>query len=74
MLAGSAPYDWLERVRREAKFVPGVSGLDDSAVTVVYDAASILQRFNEKFDPPNTVNASVVQNTLVSQAKLPSSG
>ena len=65
VLAGSAPYDWLERVRREAKFVPGVSGLDDSAVTVVYDAASILQRFNEKFDPPNTVNASVVQNTLV---------
>jgi len=27
--------------------------------------ASILQRFNEKFEPPNTVNASVVQNTLV---------
>jgi outer membrane protein OmpA-like peptidoglycan-associated protein len=63
-LTGSVSYDWLERVRREAKFIPGISALDDSAVAVTYDADSVLQRFNEKFDPPNTVSAAVVRNVL----------
>jgi OOP family OmpA-OmpF porin len=71
ILTGSAPYDWLERVRGEAKFVPGISALDDSAVDVTYDAASVLQRFNEKFDPPNTVSAELVQNTLVLSGEAP---
>ena len=64
-LTGSVPYDWLERVRREAKFVPGISALDDSAVALTYDADSVLQRFNEKFDPPNTVSVALVQNVLI---------
>ena len=64
-LTGSVPYDWLECVRREAKFVPGISALDDSAVAVTYDADSVLQRFNEKFDPPNTVSVALVQNVLI---------
>jgi len=64
-LTGSVSYDWLERVRREAKFIPGISALDDSAVAVTYDADSVLQRFNEKFDPPNTVSAAVVRNVLI---------
>jgi outer membrane protein OmpA-like peptidoglycan-associated protein len=71
ILTGSAPYDWLERVRGEAKFVPGISTLDDSAVDVTYDAASVLQRFNEEFDPPNTVSAALVQNTLVLSGEAP---
>jgi outer membrane protein OmpA-like peptidoglycan-associated protein len=64
-LTGSVSYDWLERVRREAKFIPGISALDDSAVAVTYDADSVLQRFNEKFDPPNTVSVALVQNVLI---------
>jgi outer membrane protein OmpA-like peptidoglycan-associated protein len=64
-LTGSVSYDWLERVRREAKFIPGISALDDSAVAVTYDADSVLQRFNEKFDPPTTVSAALVQNVLI---------
>jgi OOP family OmpA-OmpF porin len=64
-LTGSVSYDWLERVRREAKFIPGISALDDSAVAVTYDADSVLQRFNEKFDPPNTVSAAVVRDVLI---------
>ena len=64
-LTGSVSYDWLERVRREAKFIPGISALDDSAVAVTYDADSVLQRFNEKFDPPDTVSAAVVRNVLI---------
>ena len=71
ILTGSAPYDWLERVRGEAKFVPGISTLDDSALYVTYDPASVLQRFNEKFDPPNTVSAALVQNTLVLSGEAP---
>jgi OOP family OmpA-OmpF porin len=71
ILTGSVPYDWLERVRGEAKFVPGISTFDDSAVDVTYDEASVLQRFNEKFDPPNTVNAALVQSTLVLSGEAP---
>ena len=64
-LTGSVSYDWLERVRREAKFIPGISALDDSAVVVTYDADLVLQRFNEKCDPPNTVGAAVTRNVLI---------
>ncbi len=71
ILTGSAPYDWLERVRGEAKFVPGISTLDDSALDVTYDAASVLQRFTEKFDPPNTVSAALIENTLVLSGEAP---
>ena len=71
ILTGSASYDWLERVRGEAKFVAGISTLDDSAVDLTYDAASVLQRFNEKFDPPNTVTATLVENTLVLSGEAP---
>jgi outer membrane protein OmpA-like peptidoglycan-associated protein len=63
-LTGSASYEWLERVREESKFVPGISALDDSAVEVTYNPESVLKRFNEKFDPPNSVSASLVENTL----------
>jgi outer membrane protein OmpA-like peptidoglycan-associated protein len=71
ILTGSAPYDWLERVREEAKFVPGITTLDDSAVDVTYDAASVLQRFNEKFNPPDTVSTALIQNTLVLSGEAP---
>jgi OOP family OmpA-OmpF porin len=71
VLTGSAPNDWLERVRGEAKFVPGISTVDDSALYVTYDAASVLQRFNEKFDPPNTVSTALVKNTLVLSGEAP---
>jgi outer membrane protein OmpA-like peptidoglycan-associated protein len=71
ILTGSAPYDWLERVRAEAKFIPGISTLDDSAVDVTYDAASVLQRFSQKFDPPDTVNTALVENTLVLSGEAP---
>jgi outer membrane protein OmpA-like peptidoglycan-associated protein len=71
ILTGSAPYDWLERVRADAKFVPGISTFDDSAVDVTYDAASVLQHFNEKFDPPNTVSTALVENTLVLSGEAP---
>jgi outer membrane protein OmpA-like peptidoglycan-associated protein len=70
-LVGSASYEWLERVREEAKFVPGISALDDSAVEVTYNPESVLKRFNEKFDPPNSVNASLVQNILVLSGEAP---
>ena len=63
-LAGSVPYEWLERVRREAKFIPGITSVDDSGAEVTYDSASVLQRFNEKFDPPETTNVTFAQNTL----------
>jgi outer membrane protein OmpA-like peptidoglycan-associated protein len=71
ILTGSAPYDWLERVREEAKFAAGISTLDDSAVDVTYDAASVLQRFNKKFDPPITVSSALIQNTLVLSGEAP---
>lgn len=64
-ITGPVPYEWLERVRREAKFIPGISSIDDASANITYDSASVVQRFNEKFDPPQTINATLNGNTLV---------
>ncbi len=63
-LSGSMPYEWLERVRREAAQVPGVYGLVEKEVTVRYDPAQVLQRFRSAYPLPAGVTATVVDGTL----------
>ncbi len=41
MLSGSVPYEWLERVRREATLLPGVVSVSDRHVQVTYDPPGI---------------------------------
>jgi outer membrane protein OmpA-like peptidoglycan-associated protein len=63
-LAGVVPYEWLERVRREATFVPGVVSVADGDAEVIYDPGFVLRRFEEKFALPETVHAVLAKNVL----------
>jgi outer membrane protein OmpA-like peptidoglycan-associated protein len=70
-LSGSAPYDWLERVRREATFVPGITSLSDHDVEVIYDPGIVLKRFQDAFDLPATVYPVLTKRTLTLSGEAP---
>ena len=63
-LSGSVPYDWLERVRREATLVPGIASLVDRDAVITYDPGSILRRFEEKFGLPERVHVVLAKSVL----------
>jgi outer membrane protein OmpA-like peptidoglycan-associated protein len=70
-LSGSAPYEWLEGVRREATFVPGVVSLVDRDANVIYNPTFVLKRFQEKFDFPKTVRVALVKTALILSGGAP---
>jgi OOP family OmpA-OmpF porin len=63
-LAGSVPYEWLDRVRREATLVAGVKSLDDREVRAVYDQNLAQERFEKQLGLPETANAFVTNGVL----------
>lgn len=71
MLSGSVPYEWLERVRREATLLPGVVSVDDRHVQVTYDPGSVLARFEEKFGLPESVHPVFAQGVLTLSGGAP---
>src|ERR1700730_444684 len=71
MLSGSVPYEWLERVRREATLLPGVVSVNDSHVQVTYDPGSVLARFEEKFGLPESVHPVFAQGILTLSGGAP---
>ncbi len=71
MLSGSVPYEWLERVRREATLLPGVMSVNDRHVQVTYDPGSVLARFEEKFGVPESVHPVFAQGVLTLSGGAP---
>jgi hypothetical protein len=71
MLSGSVPYEWLERVRREATLLPGVVSVNDRHVQVTYDPGSVLARFEEKFGLPESVHPVFAQGVLTLSGGAP---
>jgi hypothetical protein len=72
MLSGSVPYEWLERVRREATLLPGVVSVSDRHVQVMtYDPGSVLARFEEKFGLPESVHPVFAQGILTLSGGAP---
>jgi OOP family OmpA-OmpF porin len=63
-VAGSVPYEWLERVRREATLIPGVTSVVDHESQIVYDPDLVRQRFEQKFGLLDTVTAVVANGVL----------
>ena len=63
-VSGTAPYEWIERVRRDSAQVPGVNALREREVKVSYDPALVLQRFRDAFPPPKDVTASFADGIL----------
>jgi OOP family OmpA-OmpF porin len=63
-VAGSVPYEWLERVQREATLIPGVTSVVERNANIIYDPDLARQRFEKQIGLPETVTA-VVANAVV---------
>ncbi|MGZ5004804.1 MAG: OmpA family protein [Chthoniobacterales bacterium] len=70
-ISGQAPFEWIERVRREAKQIPGVASVEERDLKITYDPALTLQRFTSAFPLPNTVKAVVANGTLTLAGSAP---
>jgi outer membrane protein OmpA-like peptidoglycan-associated protein len=71
-IAGAAPYEWLERVRREGAQVPGVTAISEQpGLTVTYDPALARERFHQAFPPPPGVDARVKNGALLLSGQAP---
>jgi outer membrane protein OmpA-like peptidoglycan-associated protein len=63
-IAGSVPYEWLERVRREATLIPGVTSMVERDANIVYDPDLARRRFEQQFGLLDTVTAVVANGVL----------
>jgi OOP family OmpA-OmpF porin len=70
-VSGTASYEWLERVRREAPSVPGVTSVADRDVEITYDPGDVLRRFQEEFSVPGTVHQLLTRNVLTLSGEAP---
>ncbi|MDQ6622850.1 MAG: OmpA family protein, partial [Verrucomicrobiota bacterium] len=64
-LAGSAPYEWLQRVRNEATLVPGVTSISERDLHVVFDQRLAEKRFEEQLGLPEGASVKVDDGVLV---------
>jgi outer membrane protein OmpA-like peptidoglycan-associated protein len=70
-ISGTVPYEWLERVRREATLLPGISSIVDRDTEVTYDPGSVITRFEEKIGLPETVHAVFAKGVLTLSGAAP---
>ena len=63
-LAGTPPYEWLERVRHEATLVAGVNSIADGGAIVSYDRNLAQERFESRFGQPDGMYARVADGVL----------
>ncbi len=70
-VAGAVPYEWLERVRREAALVPGVVALAERDLRVTHDPALVRARFTAAYPPPPEVQVRVEGGALVLSGRAP---
>ena len=63
-ITGPVPYEWLDRVRREATLIPGVRSVAETGADIVYDPDLARKRFEAQFGLLDTVNAVVTNGVL----------
>ncbi len=63
-VAGTVPYEWLDRVRQQAPTLPGISRVEDTHAQITYDHDHSLDRFEQKFGLPSSVSARLTNNRL----------
>lgn len=56
-LTGSAPYEWIEPVRRDATKMPGIRKVMDRKLNVVFAPELVLKRFIDRFGVPKNMEA-----------------
>lgn len=64
-LTGTPPYEWLDRVRREATLVPGINAVVDQGAKVSYDRNLAQERFEARFGLPDSMNAKIADGVLI---------
>ncbi|MDB6174890.1 MAG: hypothetical protein JWL59_4201 [Chthoniobacteraceae bacterium] len=70
-IAGTAPFEWIEQLRREALFVPGISALSERDLTLLYDPARVLEKFQAAFPLPAGVVADFNSGSLALSGRAP---
>lgn len=70
-ISGSVPFEWIERVRREAQQVPGVTAIEERDLTVTYEPGLVLERFKAAFPLPENVQANVANDTVTLSGAAP---
>jgi outer membrane protein OmpA-like peptidoglycan-associated protein len=63
-VSGSVPYEWLDRVRREATLIPGIKSVGETGANIVYDPELARKRFEAQFGLLDTVTAEVSNGVL----------
>ena len=63
-IAGSVPYEWLDRVRREATLIPGVTAMVERDASIIYDPNLARKRFEQQLGLLKTMNAVVANGVL----------
>ncbi len=63
-IGGSVPYEWLDRVRREATLIPGVTSVVERDPSILYDPSLARKRFEQQLGLLETVNAVVANGVL----------
>jgi OOP family OmpA-OmpF porin len=70
-LAGTAPYEWLAPVRAGATKLPGIEKISEENLQVTYDSKFVLQRFADRFNLPDSVNAKLEKKVLFLSGEAP---
>ncbi len=71
LISGQAPYEWIERVRREGTQIPGIVSITEHDLKATYDPGLTLERFKSAFPLPATVKAVVANETLTLVGSAP---
>jgi outer membrane protein OmpA-like peptidoglycan-associated protein len=70
-LSGTAPYEWIAPVREGATKLPGIRRISEAKLQIAYDAPLVLQRFRDRFNLPDSVNAAIEKGVLVLSGEAP---
>jgi outer membrane protein OmpA-like peptidoglycan-associated protein len=70
-LSGTAPYKWIAPVREGATKLAGIRRISEEKLQITYDAKLILQRFSDRYNLPDSVNAAVEKGVLVLSGEAP---
>jgi outer membrane protein OmpA-like peptidoglycan-associated protein len=54
-VGGSVPYEWLDRVYRDATLIPGITAISSKNAQIIYDHNLARERFETRFGLPDGV-------------------
>ncbi|MFL6541768.1 MAG: OmpA family protein [Chthoniobacterales bacterium] len=71
VLGGSAPFDWIEKLRDGATKIPGITSINGDALMVEFTPDVVIDRFRERFGIPDGVTASFRNGSLILSGAAP---